>query len=309
MSISKRTFESLSIVIPAYNEVEGIAVTLSSLIDKLPGVEIIVVDDASTDGTGDVVVSKFPQVTLIQHLFNRGYGGALKTGMSVADRDFVAWFDADNEHRVEHLIEMYEKIHDLKLAAVIGQRQRPGASSIRNWGKFIIRMLAKSLKYKGGPDMNCGLRIFRRQVISQYLSLLPNAFSASMTSTLLMLERGYPTQFHLIDVNPRLGNSKVRLSDGFMSLVLVLRMIMLVAPLRIFLRLGLMFMLVGTAYGGILALVSKQGFPILAAIIVLLGIILSILGLIADQISQSRLSQFDQGYFKVVQKRQDLVNE
>lgn len=309
MNASKGTFESLSIVIPAYNEVEGIAVTLLSLVEKLPGAEIIVVDDSSTDGTGNVVLNQFPQVTLIQHLFNRGYGGALKTGMSVASRDFVAWFDADNEHRVEHLIEMYEKIRDLRLAAVIGQRQKPGASAIRNWGKFVIRMLAKSLNYKGGSDMNCGLRIFRRQVICQYLSLLPNAFSASMTSTLLMLERGYPTQFHPIDVNPRLGHSKVRLADGFMSLVLVLRIIMLVAPLRIFLRLGLASVLVGSAYGISLALLSKQGFPTLGVVIVLLGITLSIFGLVADQISQMRLSQFDQGYFKVVQKPQDLINK
>jgi len=302
MDTPVNTFESLSVVIPAYNEVEGIAVTLTGLIERLPGAEIIVVDDASTDGTANVVLENFSQVTLVQHLFNRGYGGSLKTGMSVAKRDFIAWFDADNEHRVEDLVEMYKKIRELKLAAIIGQRQRPGASQIRNWGKFIIRMLAKSLKYKGGPDMNCGLRIFRRQVISQYIPLLPNAYSASITSTLLMLERGYPTQFHSIDINARLGHSKVRLSDGFMSLVLVLRIIMLVAPLRIFLRLGLLFTVVGVAYGGMLALLSKQGLPILSAVMILLGIILSILGLIADQISQIRLTQFDQGHFKIIKK-------
>jgi glycosyltransferase involved in cell wall biosynthesis len=303
MNTNGQNFEGLSIVIPAFNEEQGIGVTLTNLVRLVPGAEIIVVDDSSTDGTADIVSHNHPEVILVQHLFNRGYGAALKSGMSVASRDYVAWFDADNEHKAEHLIEMYELIRNHKLAAVIGQRKIPGVTVVRKWGKFIIRMLAKSLKYEGGPDMNCGLRVFRREVISQYLPLLPNGFSASMTSTLLMLERGYPTQFHLIDINPRLGSSKVRLSDGFMSLVLVIRIVMLVAPLRIFLRLGLLFLLFGSVYGSVLALLSKQGFPVLAVVMILIGIVLSVLGLIADQISQMRLSQFYNSYNTVIKNR------
>lgn len=295
-------YSGLTIVIPAYNEAEGIRATLDDLLKNLRAAEIIVVDDASTDATPQIILEHYPQVTLVQHYFNRGYGGSLKTGMSLANREYVAWFDADNEHRSDHLIEMYNKITSLKLAAVIGQRQKPGVSSIRNWGKFIIRMLAKSLDYKGGPDMNCGLRIFRTDVICQYLSVLPNAYSASMTSTLLMLERGYPTQFHPIEVNPRLGQSKVRLTDGFMSLVLVLRIIMLIAPIRIFLRLGILFLTVGLVYGFTVAILRQQGFPIFAGLFSMLGLVLAILGLIVDQISQMRLSGFDKAHFRVVSK-------
>src|SRR5689334_19558147 len=92
----------LSIVIPAFNEASGIGATLRDLCNSMPNAEIIVVDDGSRDETADTAAA-FAQVTVVQHPFNRGYGAALKTGMSIATREFVAWFDADNEHRVSDL--------------------------------------------------------------------------------------------------------------------------------------------------------------------------------------------------------------
>src|SRR4051794_38247108 len=90
----------LSIVVPAYNEQDGLKLTLAELVNRVPRAEIIVVDDGSADRTA-AIAAEFPEVTLVQHPFNRGYGAALKTGMTVASRDLIAWFDADNEHRVD----------------------------------------------------------------------------------------------------------------------------------------------------------------------------------------------------------------
>ena len=111
----------LSIVIPAYNEAGGIVATLDSLRSALPDCEIIVVDDGSRDETA-TLVARYPDVRLIRHRYNKGYGGALKTGMRNATRDIVAWFDADNEHRVGHLKEMVS-------AAVPQTRSGESASS------------------------------------------------------------------------------------------------------------------------------------------------------------------------------------
>ena len=122
------------------------------------------------------------------------------------------------------------------VAAVIAERRSSGPSPLRSWGKFVIRMLARSLDFRGGRDINCGLRIFRREIIINYAPLLPNSFSASITSTMILLERGYPIAYHPVELNPRIGRSKVKMGDGFMALMLVLRMIMLFAPLRIFLE-------------------------------------------------------------------------
>ncbi len=281
----------LSIVIPAYNEEEGIVETLKQLISSFPDSEIIVVDDGSTDSTVEYV-SNFETVNLIKHEFNRGYGSAIKTGMQSATRDYIAWFDADNEHNAENLKNMVEILESKKLVAVLGQRDR-SINKIRGFGKFIIRLLAWSLDVKTGVDLNCGLRVFRREIILRYLYLLPDKYSASMTSTIIMIERKYPFIFHPITINQRLGESKVALSDGFEALILVLRAITLFSPIRVFLRLSILLLSVGIVYGLIKALITGLGFSVLSAILIMAGLIIGVLGLIADQISQMRLTNLD----------------
>ena len=281
----------LSIVIPAYNEEEGIVETLKQLISSFPDSEIIVVDDGSTDSTVEYVTN-FETVNLIKHEFNRGYGSAIKTGMQSATRDYIAWFDADNEHNAENLKNMVEILESKKLVAVLGQRDR-SINKIRGFGKFIIRRLAWSLDVKTGVDLNCGLRVFRREIILRYLYLLPDKYSASMTSTIIMIERKYPFIFHPITINQRLGESKVALSDGFEALILVLRAITLFSPIRVFLRLSILLLSVGIVYGLIKALITGLGFSVLSAILIMAGLIIGVLGLIADQISQMRLTNLD----------------
>ena len=226
-------YRDLSVVIPAYNEAEGISLTLEGLLKEVPGAEIIVIDDGSRDGTSEAI-ARFSDVVLLQHTFNRGYGAAIKTGMMAATRKYVAWFDADNEHRVSDLKTMLSRMKREHLAAVIAQRRQPGPSAVRGVGKVFIRLLARSLGFKGEKDMNCGLRVFDRNTILRYISLLPNTFSASLTSTMIMLERRYPLGYHTIELNPRIGTSKVTLGDGFTALLLVLRTIMLFSPMRMF---------------------------------------------------------------------------
>ena len=283
--------DQLSVVIPAYNEEGGIGRTLAGLREALPTCEIIVVDDGSTDGTVEQART-VPGVRLFKHRMNRGYGGALKTGMKAATRPYVAWFDADNEHRVEDLERMVSRIASEGLVAVIGRRPKPGPSVVRNYGKFAIRMLARTLGVDIGKDLNCGLRVFRRSVILPYLSLLPNSFSASMTSTMILIEEGYRFDFEDIAVKERIGTSKVQLEDGFFTVALVLRMVMLFAPLRIFLSLGGFFFLSGTAYGLWRAISTGRGLPVAGLLLIVTGVLLVMFGLVADQISRLRLSPF-----------------
>ena len=291
---------SLSVVIPAFNEEGGIGVTLADLTARLPEAEIVVVDDGSSDRTAEEA-ARFPSVVLVQHPFNRGYGAALKTGMTVASREFVAWFDADNEHRVEDLIAMAHRIGSERIAAIIAQRNRPAPSPLRSWGKAVIRMLARSLSAQAGKDINCGLRIFRRDVIRRYLPLLPNSFSASITSTIIMLERGYPVGFQPIELNKRIGSSKVKIADGFLALMIVLRIIMLFAPMRIFLRTGLIVFAVGAVYSLVYALAFRQGIPTAGLGLMLGAALMVFFGLIADQISQMRLAGYDEPLFQIKQ--------
>ncbi len=288
----KKLYDDLSIVIPAYNEMDGIGPTLRQLLASMSKAEIIVVDDGSTDGTAGVV-ERHGEVRLIRHRFNRGYGGALKTGMSNAKRPLVAWFDADNEHRVEDLIAMIDAIRQQKVAAIIGQRVTGGRSVVRGFGKTMILVLARLLGFKGGRDMNCGLRVFRTEVINRYLALLPNGYSASTTSLLIMLERGYPIDYCPVHVSARIGSSKVTLRAGFQALLLVLRVMMLFAPMRIFLPVSLLLFTVGAVYSAYIALHVGTGFPVFGVFLMLAGLLIGMLGLIADQLSQIRLAQYE----------------
>ncbi len=282
-----KDYRNLSIIIPAYNEEDGILATLEKLRGFFPAAEIIVVDDGSRDHTAQRVAG-FADVKLLVHRFNRGYGGALKTGMRQATRELIAWFDADNEHRPEFLQAMVDQIQDEKLAAVLGQRPK-SVSVVRGVGKYFIRFLARLLKVKSGSDLNCGLRVFRREVILPYLPVLPDTYSASLTSTIVLIEQRYPFVFHPIEINPRIGHSKVALADGFNTMLLVLRVITLFAPMRIFLRVSVNLLLLGTAYSLYVAVTRGEGIPVLGAFVLLVGLLVGVLGLVADQISQLRL--------------------
>ena len=188
---------------------------------------------------------------------------------------------------------MLSKIGDTKLAAIIGERANPAASRLRHYGKLIIRILSRILGAKSVKDINCGLRIFHRDAIIRYLSVLPNGYSASTTSTLIMLERGYPIEFFQISLNSRKGISKVSIGDGFTVLFMVLRIILLIAPLRIFLSSGLMAIALGTSYGLVRMLQVGGSFPVSAFVAMTVGMSLCVLGLIADQLSQLRLGAID----------------
>lgn len=279
----------LSVIIPAFNEENGIAAALEDLCAVMPRSEIIVVDDGSSDGTADIA-SKFDGVTVLRHSFNRGYGAAIKTGTLASTREHIAWFDADHQHRACDLSEMAQRLDRERLAVVIGQRKNPTRTPLRTLGKGMMRILAWSLRASDAKDLNCGLRVFQREALIRYLGILPDGFSASTTSTMIMYSRGLPTGLHQVELNERIGLSKVVLADGIVALTLIIRIVMLVAPLRIFMRGGIAISLVGIIYGAVIALTEGLGFPVAGVGIVIFGILLCFLGLIADQISQLRLA-------------------
>jgi glycosyltransferase involved in cell wall biosynthesis len=304
-------FKDLSIVIPAYNEEEGISIVVKNLAENLPDAEVIVVNDGSKDNTEINAVEsakKYANVKVYSHVFNRGYGAALKTGMSKSTKKYVAWFDSDNEHKVEDLIGMYKKIKEKNLASVISRRTNKSANIVRGVGKWLIRMLGRALHFNAGSDLNSGLRIFRRDIIINYLDLLPERYSASLTTTFLMIERGYPVEFYPITLSPRIGTSKVKLKDGLFAINKVLHLIMLFAPMRIFFQLGLITGAIGIGYSFYRAFTEGMGFPVAGTALLLIGLFFCILGLIADQISSIRLSNYKRSD-SLIEKKYPQNNE
>ncbi len=275
-----------TVVIPAYNEAEAIGAVLEEIVRcGIPErYEVIVVDDGSTDGTAEVV-ARFPQVRLVRHPTNRGYGAALKTGTRRARSEKVVFMDADGQHapdRIDAIVRLLDR-HPM----VIGERDPSSREApTRLFGKRLIRWLGEYLLREKLPDFNSGFRGFRRAYLRSILGILPNGFSFSTTSTLAAIKQGCEYGTVAITARERKGRpSTVRLArDGGKTALLVLRIVMMFNPLRIFVPASASFGLLGAIWAAI-GFASARRIPNSAVLVGVLGMLLFFIGLLADQIA------------------------
>src|SRR3989339_153650 len=289
--MEKSVNTSLAIVIPVYNEEQGIGDTLEDLSgnDFLKGSEIIVVDDGSKDATVSVI-RKYP-VTLLRHSVNKGYGASLKTGIRHARAKNIIIMDSDGQHTSGAIEEIARNLSDNPM--VIGERTIDSFQvANRKFGKWIIRVVGEYLVEQRLPDYNSGFRGFDRRIMRSLLHLMPNGFSFSTTSTLAFLKEGYSIGTVPIKVKARVGRvSNVRpLKDGIKTLMLLMRIIMLFNPLKIFLPASIIAGLCGAIIAffdmWIASRVSNGAVTILV-----MAMFLFFFGLLADQISMLNLRE------------------
>lgn len=283
--------ESLTILIPAYNESLSIGNVLTELLaqPELRGAEIIVINDGSTDETSQIV-SQFPSVRLIEHITNRGYGTAIRTGARAAQRPYIVWFDADGQHRPQDLVTLAQELICKDLEYCIGVRSSESYQDPeRVAGKWLLRLAVNFAVGKAVPDFNSGLRGFKREILLRYLPLLPKRFGASTLTTLLMIENEHIGETIPIVAQPRIGKSTVRqLRDGLQTLQIILHIMILFKPLQFFGWTGSTLIITGLVYGFYKALTQRLGFPVFGLLIILLGIQSFFFGLLCDQISALR---------------------
>ena len=279
------TKSTLSLIIPAYNEETGIRGTLEKLVagNYHEKYEIIVVNDGSTDKTREISES-FP-VKVLSHAVNKGYGASLKTGIRKSNGDKVIFMDSDGQHDPKYLDKLAEMLEDHEM--VIGCRTED-SFQVRNRkaGKKVIRWVGEFLVEQKLPDYNSGFRGFEKSLIREMLHFMPNGFSFSTTSTLAFMKEGYNIGTFPIVVEERVGRkSNVKfIKDGTKTLMLLLRIIMLFNPLKIFLPASMIAGSVGLIYG-VWGFAIAGRFSNGAIILITLGMILFFIGLIADQIS------------------------
>ena len=283
----------LTVLIPAFNEEAGLPPTLETLLAerRLAGAQIIVIDDGSSDKTAEVAARFAPRVRVIRHKRNQGYGAGIKSGSRVATTTYVAWFDADGQHRATDLASIYETAIRDGYDAVLGARTADSAFvQSRKLGKMVLSVVANSVAQQKIPDINCGLRLFRRQLLVAYLPLLPDGFSASTTTTLLFIKRNRHFTFHPITVDQRVGTSTVRqVRDGVKTLHLMMRILFLFQAFKAFSIVAAFFFVVGLGYGIVMAIMTGRGFPVLAELLSVVGVIVFCFGIVADQISALRV--------------------
>jgi len=280
----------LSVIVPVFNEGETIAQVIDGLKDELKRLdleyEIIVVNDGSSDRSKEIL-ENIQETKLINHPYNKGYGASLKTGARNAKFDWLLFFDGDGQHKPEYIEEFLRYTDEYD--AILGWRQGYKGPALRQPGKKLLHFVANYLVEKKIPDLNCGFRLLKKKPFIQYEHLFPNGFSLSTTSTLSFLKEGFSVKYVHITINKRIGKSSVKVSDGLRTIMLIVRLIMLFSPLKIFLPVSFVGFLLSFSWmvydllNSNFQLISKSsGFLFVASLLVLL------FGLLADQVAAIR---------------------
>ena len=275
----------ITIIIPAYNEEEGIADVITQLKGLAGNYEIIVVDDGSTDNTYKLATET--GVKVIRHPYNKGYGAALKTGIRNATADVVLFMDADGQHKSSDIKQLVRYIGEYDM--VVGARTKKSKISLlRRPGKKILSITANYLAGMKIPDLNSGFRALKKSVAMEFLHILPNTFSLSTTITLACIASGYNIKYVPIEAPERIGTSKIKpFRDGFRFIMLIIRTIVLFNPLKVFLPVTFALFIIGFLYG-VYYMVYQLNIPDGAVLLIISAIIIFFFGLLADQISSLR---------------------
>jgi glycosyltransferase involved in cell wall biosynthesis len=287
----------LSVVLPTYNEAGHVLAELEridrSLTDAAVPHEIVVVDDASTDGTPDLV-REWGRARLIVLERNRGAGTARKIGTRAAKGRYVGWTDVDLTYPNERFPEFVHELETAKVDQVVGARttEEGTLKVLRTPTKWFVRRLASYLVRQPIPDLNSGMRVFRRTVADRYLDLLPSGFSCVSTLSLSFLANDHPVHYIDIDYKQRAGRSKFHpLKDTYLYLLQVLRMITYFEPLRIFGPIALSMLLLSVAKLGFDLIVHPFRVANITILLFLFAFNTLALGLLADLSSKGLMGR------------------
>ena len=283
--------KKISIILPAYNEVDAIGKVLDKLVPMAAehGWEVIVVDDGSNDGTGKTAEAR--EVKVLTHPYNQGYGASLKTGIRAASGDIVVVIDSDGQHDENDIHRVLEYIHEYDM--VVGARTKDSyIAPYRMPGKKLLKWFANYLAKEKIPDINSGFRAFRRDVLLRYLHLMPEGFSFSTTSTFAMLKGGHQIKWIPIKTTRRVGTSTVKqLKHGPETMMLMLRLTVLFDPLRVFLPISGILILLATVMTTLNFIMYRRAVPASAVFLGISAVIIFMLGLLTDQVSAIRREQ------------------
>ena len=281
---------NVSIVIPAYNEEAVIGQTVARIHSLYPDFETIVVDDGSTDNTAHKAREAGAKV--FQHPYNIGNGAAVKTGIRKASGDLVVLMDGDGQHDPADIARLLEESDHYDL--VVGARSSNSQASLgRRVANWFYNCLASYVAKFPIKDLTSGFRVFHRDTVLKYLYLFPNTFSYPTTSTLTYLRSGFTVKYIPIRQHKRVGKSKIKLmEDGARFILIILRIATLFSPLRIFLPVSIFFLLTGLGYYMYTFLTSNR-FTNMSALLLSVGVMVFLLGLISEQITQMRYDRVE----------------
>jgi len=277
--------DATSVIIPAYNEAGAVGPLVSALRALASWHEILVVDDGSDDGTRESAAAAGARV--IRHPYNKGNGAAVKTGLRQATGRYVLIMDADGQHQAADAPRLVARLADYDL--VVGARSRASQASLgRRAGNQALNAVASYLAERPIPDLTSGFRAATREGLQEFLHLLPNGFSTPTTTTLAFIKAGYSVWFEPIEAARRQGQSKIRLGpDGVRFVLILLKVITIFSPLKIFLPISATAFFVGAAYAA-WTIATQSHVTNSSVLLILLSVVIFLVGLVSEQISLLR---------------------
>lgn len=277
-----------SIIIPVYNEATVIGGLVASLQQTASWREIIVVDDGSNDDTA--TNAGRAGAAVVRHPYNKGNGASIKSGIRAASGDFVLIMDGDGQHQASEALKIVARLGDYDL--VIGTRTADAHATLgRQVGNTLLNWLATYLTGQKILDLTSGLRCARREHLREFLHLMPNGFSTPTTTTLGFIKAGYSVCFEPVDVRQRSGQSKIKLArDGFRFFLILLKVITIFSPLRVFVPLSLAAFAMGAGYAAWTA-VTQRHITNSSVLFIVLSVVIFLVGLVSEQISALRVDK------------------
>lgn len=252
---------------------------------------IVLVDDGSTDNTRQVLAEyrHEPGLTVIHHKLNRGYGGALKSGLLNVETPYAVTFDADGQHKLEHVDQLLAVLLETDADLVIGSRL---ALQREDWyrvlGKWVIRRFTRLLMPLNIVDLNSGFKLYRTEIVQQYVHLCPDSMSFSDIITLIMINQHHLVVESPVEVQPRHGGrSTISTWTAVETMMEILNILVLFSPMRIFLPAAIISVLLGLIWG-IPIILAGRGVSVGSMLAIVVGVIFFFLGLVTEQLSLIR---------------------
>jgi glycosyltransferase involved in cell wall biosynthesis len=284
MNAGSGATQGLSVVLPAKNEAQSIGGVVAALRKHFPDAEIIVVNDGSSDQTGELAQAAGARV--IQHPYSMGNGAAIKRGGREATGEVLVFMDADGQHEaaeIQHLLDRIGQGYDMAVGARSASAQ---ASFGRRLANSFYNRLASWMTGHRVPDLTSGFRAVRRDRFAEFIHLLPNGFSYPTTLTMAFFRSAYPIAFVPVKVHRRDGtNSHIRpLRDGVRFLLIIFKIATLYSPLKLFGPTALVFFLLGCSYYA-WTYAAFGRFTNMSALLLSAAVIVFLIGLVSEQIT------------------------
>jgi len=283
------TTNSISIIIPAYNEGQSIGSVVQQVRKLHPSAEIIVIDDGSSDHTAQIAFAAGAKV--YAHPYNIGNGAAVKSGIRVASGDILVFMDGDGQHDPTEINSMLAFLPEYDM--VVGARTQRGQASIgRALGNRFYNWFASYVAKFEIQDLTSGFRAIKADLARSFLFLLPNTYSYPTTITLGVLRSGLTVKYVPIAASMRKqGKSKIKFfQDGVRFFMIIVRICTLYSPMRVFLPVCFFMFMLGLSWY-VYTLATEGRFTNMSALLFTTSIMIFMMSLISEQISQMRFER------------------